>query len=1247
MKKHLFAIIFAALGFGLFLSVAHANADSYFGASHVYAAQTLGQTGQGASGMVIDGAGNIFVANSINNSVTKISPDGTSSTFASTGTRPVAIAIDGTGNLYTANNGSNDVSKITPTGQSAILGSTGLQPIAITVNPNGTVFTANSGSNNVSKILADGTSNILGNTGQSPTAIVLDGSGNVYTANSSDNNVTKITSAGVSSVFASTGNYPVAMAIDAQGNIYTTNLFDSNISEITPGGVSSTYASTPHPANLIALDIFGNVFAASTSANTVYLFAPSWPLVNVGTTTGVAPSALIVDSTGHVYTANSNSFNLTKFSPINPPQIFLSSNSETVQLGQSISGYTILNQGGLVTSYSISTPPAMGLTFNTSTGLLSGAPTQFSSQLSYTITATNLAGNSTANYTINISLPPSISLSGSSETVVLGNSISGYTITSSGGPVTSYSISPSISNGLAFDNTTGLISGTPTSYAAPISYLITATNAYGSSARSYTISVPAPPSISLSQSVESIQLGSSIVGYTINVMGGEVAAYSISPHPAAGLTFNASTGTISGIPMYSGPTHIYTITATNVNGTTSATYSLTVNPLNPYIRLSRAGEAALAGQSVRGYQVSVFGGSALSFSISPAIGNGLTFDTGSGLISGSPLAPTSPTTYTITAHFATTSSSATYTLSVLVPNTPNSFTSSTLGHTGTSPRGLVVDNQGNMYTVNFIDNTVTKIAPDGTSLVFATTGTNPSDIAMDAAGNIYTSNSGSNNVSKITPAGNSTILGTTDLTPAAIAIDANGNVYTANSAANDVTEITPDGISSVLGTTGHDPQDITVDSAGNVYTANYGSSNYTEFAAGSLHLSYDLNNVHPQNLVSDNAGSIYVADFVENSVTIFNQSLLNYQTIHVGLNPYALAVDWYGAVYSANYGDNSVSRIFNYNQTIVGAPGTEPRAITVDLKNNIYVLNSVDQTITKLTPNFAPFITLSSNGEAVALGNAVSGYSIINSGGLATSYSITPALPSGLTFNTTTGLISGNPTSVIAQTYYHITATNAHGNSQATYTITVAELPVFSLSASSEIVQSGHAIAGYSITHSGGDISSYSISPAAGNGLTFNTTTGLLSGNIAAYSAPVTYTITAHGIAGTATNTYIVNVVAAPIIALSSSSESVQVGHQIVGYTIANTGGPVTAFTISPAPSYGLSFDSTTGLLSGSPDFYGAPQTYIIGATNSTGNSSANFTLTVNPSAPLIFLSSDRESVVLGEPISGYSITALGGAVIS
>ena len=89
---------------------------------------------------------------------------------------------------------------------------------------------------------------------------------------------------------------------------------------------------------------------------------------------------------------------------------------------------------------------------------------------------------------------PTISLSTSTISAIVGTAVTGYTVNSSGGPVTSYAISPSLAvAGLSFSTTTGQISGTPTATAASASYTVTATNTSGTSAATFSLAATFTP----------------------------------------------------------------------------------------------------------------------------------------------------------------------------------------------------------------------------------------------------------------------------------------------------------------------------------------------------------------------------------------------------------------------------------------------------------------------------------------------------------------------------------------------------------------------------------------------------------------------------------------------------------------------------------------------------------------------------------------------------------------------------------
>ena len=89
------------------------------------------------------------------------------------------------------------------------------------------------------------------------------------------------------------------------------------------------------------------------------------------------------------------------------------------------------------------------------------------------------------------------------------------------------------------------------------------------------------------------------------------------------------------------------------------------------------------------------------------------------------------------------------------------------------------------------------------------------------------------------------------------------------------------------------------------------------------------------------------------------------------------------------------------------------------------------------TPPIAiPAFTLSSATETRTVNTAATGFAINSTGGAIASFAIN-ATPPGMSFNTTTGALTGTPNTVAAATNYTITATNASGNATRTFTLTV------------------------------------------------------------------------------------------------------------------------------------------------------------------------------------------------------------------
>ena len=161
------------------------------------------------------------------------------------------------------------------------------------------------------------------------------------------------------------------------------------------------------------------------------------------------------------------------------------------------------NGGSAITSYVVTSVPS-GFSA-TSSGAASATVTVAGlapgTAYKFQVAAINANGSSTlselSNSITTLSLTaPDISLSSVTESATSNSAIAGYAISNTGGPVASYSISPPAGNGLSFNSSTGILTGTPLAAASAVVYTITGTNDAGSDTANFTITVAAAPTSS-------------------------------------------------------------------------------------------------------------------------------------------------------------------------------------------------------------------------------------------------------------------------------------------------------------------------------------------------------------------------------------------------------------------------------------------------------------------------------------------------------------------------------------------------------------------------------------------------------------------------------------------------------------------------------------------------------------------------------------------------------------------------------
>jgi hypothetical protein len=354
------------------------------------------------SGVALDSAGNLYVADFGNDTIRMITPEGVVSTLAGTagamgsadGTgaaarfwTPWSVATDSAGNVYVAD-GNDTIRKITPTGVVTTLagtfgtvGSTDgvgaaarfYLPEGVATDTAGNVYVADTYNDIIRKITPNGvvttvagTAGVTGSTDgigsaalfSYPQDVATDGAGNLYIADGG-NTIRKITPAGVVTTLAGmagvagsadgTGaaarfNYPLGVATDSAGDVYVADFYNDTIRKVTPTGVVTTLAGTagmtgsadgmgvaarfysPHG---VAVDGFGNVYIGDTDNDIIRKITPAGMVTTLtglpldyGSADGKGaaasfddPSAVATDSSGNVFVADFRNLTIRKVTP--------------------------------------------------------------------------------------------------------------------------------------------------------------------------------------------------------------------------------------------------------------------------------------------------------------------------------------------------------------------------------------------------------------------------------------------------------------------------------------------------------------------------------------------------------------------------------------------------------------------------------------------------------------------------------------------------------------------------------------------------------------------------------------------------------------------------------------------------------------------------------------------------------------------------------------------------------------------
>lgn len=330
-------------------------------------------------------------------------------------------------------------------------------------------------------------------------------------------------------------------------------------------------------------------------------------------------------------------------------------------------------------SFAISPSLPAGLSFSTTTGAISGTPTATQATATYTVTVNDSGGAISAqdSFTITVTVPPMVFSNGYTTINAVRNVlVPTQTPTVTGALGTkSYAISPALPPGMTFNTSSGAIGGTPTVVQSTTTHTVTVSDTGGAPQGQTTVQVTVTQiGFTTGYTAISTDRTVAITSQTPAVSGGSgTKTFSISPALPTGMSFSTTTGQISGTPSVTWPATLHTVTVTDTSGSATTTVSVTVGASVSFT----SGYSAInvpKGTAVTTQTPTVTGGSGTkTFSISPALPTGMTFSTSNGVIGGTPTQVQDPSvTHTVT---VTDSAGSTASTTISIKVTKVAFTS--------------------------------------------------------------------------------------------------------------------------------------------------------------------------------------------------------------------------------------------------------------------------------------------------------------------------------------------------------------------------------------------------------------------------------------------------------------------------------------------------------------------------------------------------------------------------------------------
>ncbi len=540
--------------------------------------------------------------------------------------------------------------------------------------------------------ISDQTVGVLG-TGSVPLASVFidpDGDALTLSASSSSTGTATVSLSGTTLSIGgvATGTATVTVTATDSGGLTATDSFDVTVTDTAPSFGDETIADMVIGQGVAMSAV---VLPAASGGNGAlrYSLSPALPAgvsfdADTRTLSGMPPE--VQDAVTYTYTvadsddntSASDTASLTFSIRVDGVPSFGGATIADLNVTQGVAieamVLPVASGGNGALRYSLWPNLSAGLSYDADTRTLSGTPSEVRGAVTYTYTVAdsddNTSASDTASLTFSIGIDGVPSFGGATIAdlnVTQGVAIEAMVLPAArgGNGVLRYSLSPALPTGVSYDAGTRTLSGTPSEMRGAVTYTYTVvdsddnTSASDTASLTFSIGVDGVPSFGSATIADMIlrqDVAMAPVVLPVASGGNGSLRYSLRPNLPAGLSFDARTRTLSGVPsgLRGVATYTYTVVDsddnTGADDAASLTFSIGIDRVPSFGSATIADMVLEQGVAMASVVLPAArgGNGALHYSLSPALPAGVSFDAGTRRLSGVPSEVQDAVTYTYT-----------------------------------------------------------------------------------------------------------------------------------------------------------------------------------------------------------------------------------------------------------------------------------------------------------------------------------------------------------------------------------------------------------------------------------------------------------------------------------------------------------------------------------------------------------------------------------------------------------------------